>query len=73
MSMRKISSLLSVRHKLSSRFSRNQESGTYQVLSVNPSTASRLHTAVGGVERRVLDFGKLLDESNERKFGLGGV
>ena len=34
---------------------------------------AKVSSIVGGVERRVLDFSKLLGESNEQEFRLGGV
>ena len=34
---------------------------------------AKVASRVGGVERRVLDFGKLLCESDEKKFRLGRV
>jgi len=34
---------------------------------------AKVASRVDGVERRVLDFGKLLGESDEQEFSLGGV
>jgi len=34
---------------------------------------AKVASRVGGVQRRVSDFGKLLGESNEQEFSLGGV
>ena len=34
---------------------------------------AEIASRVGGVERRVSDFDKLIGESNEKEFSLGGV
>ena len=34
---------------------------------------AKVASSVGGVERRVLDFGELFGESDEQEFCLGGV
>ena len=34
---------------------------------------AKVVSRVGGVERRVLDFSKLLGESDEQEFSFGGV